>query len=779
MKLKYSTLLYTKVILICSLTVVFILPFHIVLAVADQGSEVEQANHFVVFGPNDYARDKGKPKTITDTFSILNPSKSYAIRIYNSGSEGQYEKMVSSAIITLNDNPVIRTKDFNGNVPFIEREIVLIENNQLKVELRSAPGSGLTIEIVAYNAPPVAIDDSAITDEDTPVTIDVLANDSDIDGDSLTVTSATDPFHGMVVINPDNTITYTSDVNYNGGDFFSYTADDAYGGVDTAIVTVSIAPVNDSPPVAEDDTATTNEGTPVTIDVLANDSDADLDPLTVTSATDPAHGMVVINPDNTITYTPYHGDDAFNYTIDDGFGGVDTATVSVTVYIATIDVTPPTLNITSPLPNKNLVSVFAVKSPIIITGNVTDFASGIDSVTCNENPVALYDSSFSIEVDIDIGLNEFEIRAVDKAGNIASTIITVDYDDVEFLVDNYGPILRFNPYESFFPDSVDAVLRESEFQWGHIENEYNYDLFDLELHGSIPLGELDDPTDLEAAMAMVDPGLKSWIHIQDELKPGNIERAKSYIRLNRWFGTNVLELQFWYFYPYNGPGQFRISFLGLQDLYVFLPDSEEGIGKHYGDWECVTLRFSRNTLLPEPFTYMLQSVGISAHGQIKVFPVAMLHNIYSHPIIYVAHESHAHYETAWPYNEDYSQFYYEELFDYGIAWGHIFDMITYIPPYSLEFISGGENHQIISAEITRYGIDSFGNLVAEWAAGAYDIQEPKWLSYQGRWGQYEKLSYSFPLSIYVSGTSVYTQTEVGGGPTGPKMKPEWLVGWPY
>jgi hypothetical protein len=85
-------------------------------------------------------------------------------------------------------------------------------------------------------------------------------------------------------------------------------------------------------PVAVDDTATTVNGFPVTINVLANDSDPDGDPLTVTGVTDPPNGTAVNNGDGTVTYTPdcgFFGIDTFDYTISDGQGGTDTGTVTV------------------------------------------------------------------------------------------------------------------------------------------------------------------------------------------------------------------------------------------------------------------------------------------------------------------------------------------------------------------------------------------------------------------------------------------------------------------
>ena len=94
------------------------------------------------------------------------------------------------------------------------------------------------------NNAPDALDDSASTNEDTPVTIDVLANDSDPDGDSLTLTAVTQGGKGTAVINSDNTITYSPFPNENGADSFSYTISDG-SLIDTALVTIDIIPVND------------------------------------------------------------------------------------------------------------------------------------------------------------------------------------------------------------------------------------------------------------------------------------------------------------------------------------------------------------------------------------------------------------------------------------------------------------------------------------------------------------------------------------------------------
>ena len=190
----------------------------------------------------------------------------------------------------------------------------------------------VAIAVNAVNDPPVASDDSAVTGRDTPAVIDVLANDSDVDGDALEVIDLGDPDYGSVVDNGDGTVTYTPQPAYVGDDSFTYTVGDGKGGTDTAAVNVTVTQPND-PPVAQDDSAATNEDTPVVIDVLANDSDANGDALTVVSAGGAANG-VVTNNGTDVTYAPdadFNGIDAFTYTVSDGKGGQDTAAVTVSV----------------------------------------------------------------------------------------------------------------------------------------------------------------------------------------------------------------------------------------------------------------------------------------------------------------------------------------------------------------------------------------------------------------------------------------------------------------
>ena len=191
----------------------------------------------------------------------------------------------------------------------------------------------VTVTVATVNDPPIAQDDTAVTNEDMPVSIGVLANDSDPDGDNLVVESVTQPTNGTVSNNRNNVI-YTPAANFNGADTFTYTIADGNGGTATATVTVTVIAVN-APPVAQDDSASTNEDTPVTIRVLANDTDLDGDNLVIESSTQPLHGAIARSGIN-IIYTPaptFNGADTFTYTIADGNGGTSTATVRVAVMV--------------------------------------------------------------------------------------------------------------------------------------------------------------------------------------------------------------------------------------------------------------------------------------------------------------------------------------------------------------------------------------------------------------------------------------------------------------
>ncbi len=226
------------------------------------------------------------------------------------------------------------------------------ESQQVEITYTISDGQGgtstatATVTVEGSNDGPVASDDSLSGTEDGTITFtaaDLLGNDSDVDGDTLSISAFEQPEHGTIVDNEDGTFTFTPDENWNGETNFTYTVSDGEGGTDTATVSITVDGVNDGP-VANDDTASaTEDGGAVTINVLGNDTDLDGDTLTVTEATLPegAEGTVTINEDGSISFDPGAGYQnlgvgesqqvEITYTISDGQGGTSTATATVTV----------------------------------------------------------------------------------------------------------------------------------------------------------------------------------------------------------------------------------------------------------------------------------------------------------------------------------------------------------------------------------------------------------------------------------------------------------------
>ncbi|MBI4289926.1 MAG: tandem-95 repeat protein [Betaproteobacteria bacterium] len=188
------------------------------------------------------------------------------------------------------------------------------------------------------NTAPVAVADTGVTTQGVPVTIAVLANDSDADANPLSVTavSAVSPATAGSVTNNGSDVTFNSNSLFTGVATFTYTVSDGQGGTATASVSVTVNAVPNQAPVANADSASTAFGTPVTVNVLANDTDANGDPLSVIAVTNGTKGTVV-NNGTSVTYTPSSGTsgtDLFTYTVADGRGGSATGTVTVTVAAA-------------------------------------------------------------------------------------------------------------------------------------------------------------------------------------------------------------------------------------------------------------------------------------------------------------------------------------------------------------------------------------------------------------------------------------------------------------
>jgi len=228
--------------------------------------------------------------------------------------------------------------DFNGTDSF-EYEVCdngspVICNTQL-----------VHIDVIPVNDAPIAVDDTPGTPEDAPLNGLVHNNDSDIDGDSLTVTTTpvSPPSNGTLTLLANGSYTYTPNPDFNGTDSFEYEiCDDGNPTMcDTAIVTIDISPVNDAP-VATLDSLFTVMDTLLIDNVLQNDIDIDGDSLTVTNIiTNPANGTASIQPNGDISFQPnpsFIGTDQLTYEVCDTGGLCDVTTVVLVVEPGCVDV---------------------------------------------------------------------------------------------------------------------------------------------------------------------------------------------------------------------------------------------------------------------------------------------------------------------------------------------------------------------------------------------------------------------------------------------------------
>ncbi|MCP4536989.1 MAG: tandem-95 repeat protein, partial [Chloroflexi bacterium] len=183
--------------------------------------------------------------------------------------------------------------------------------------------AAVTITVLDFNAAPTAVDDAFTVDEDSNYNeLDVLANDSDSDGDSVFIVEVSAPISASIYV-VDNVIYYAPDPDFVDPSVFTYTIGDGNGGLDTAFVAMTINGLNDAP-VAVDDTFQTNENVPLNAaapGVMENDYDVDGDTLTAVLDQGPVNGTITLNANGSFEYVPplhFTGIVSFTYHVSDG-----------------------------------------------------------------------------------------------------------------------------------------------------------------------------------------------------------------------------------------------------------------------------------------------------------------------------------------------------------------------------------------------------------------------------------------------------------------------------
>lgn len=190
----------------------------------------------------------------------------------------------------------------------------------------------------AENTPPVARDDSVQVSRDGSVILNPLENDTDADGDRLTIREIGNAANGTAVLNPDGTVTYSPDAGFSGRDSFRYGVSDGRGGQSSAEVVVNVAVPQNTAPVGGDDSGLSGTAGQMMMipiaNLLANDSDADGDALSLIEVSNAVNGTASIMGGH-IHFVPQNaGAAGFEYVLSDGQGGTDRVSVSLTIEAA-------------------------------------------------------------------------------------------------------------------------------------------------------------------------------------------------------------------------------------------------------------------------------------------------------------------------------------------------------------------------------------------------------------------------------------------------------------
>jgi VCBS repeat-containing protein len=433
-------------------------------------------------------------------------------------------------------NPTI---DLTGSEPF----------QYVVVEPAGSSEDGFYIQSISGQVTDYSSTDGAIVvAEDSSISIDVLANDTDPDlpNDHLSITELGDAAHGTVAL-VNGEVVYTPDADYNGADSFTYTITDDYGATDTATVYLNVTPVNDAP-VAANDTVTVLEDHTATGNVIdgsgaehaGRDTDIDGDSLTVTQFTiqgdtathtagETAHidgvGDLIINADGSYSFTPaddYDGDvPTATYTVTDGNGGYDTADLSIEITpgneAPTIDLSMGTVNfVAEDAGNNNMVGVYELdadgnpSNPQIIlvdSNNGTDgqllatYADGQelhyflvpDTQVDSGVPTFVPNGSGGWDISFDGGTTTHEVR-FDDAGlnNNPEDTFRFDPDDDGRDVHVDDQMLPGDPADVDDDDDFnDLIIRENDHAGDGFENTFVEDGQPVHITGEVNISDAD------------------------------------------------------------------------------------------------------------------------------------------------------------------------------------------------------------------------------------------------------------------------------------------------
>ena len=313
-------------------------------------------------------------------------------------------------------------------------------------------------------------------------------------------------------------------------------------------------------------------------------------------------------------------------------------------------------------------------------------------------------------------------------------------DDVIAAVEAFSPTVYFHPDEEFFTDSVDNYLETVYLHGGKVSNDTDYDTFDIE-HDVFLFRDwntyglengMDELRDrLVHQFQVPEEEVTFWLATSQYTNlAGSLADTRVYVKVTTDEAGNKLKIQYWYFYPYNGPGRFEAC---ASSNDCFRHQLSE-VGRHEGDWENVNVALYLDSGL-------IDKITLSGHGVDKELTRYLHFEDGTHPIVYSAKYSHAFYHS--PGYHEYSR---ERSLDYGIGTASL-DLYDRTGVGQVKRVENPGDYQIVRT-----------NLALPVATS------PEWTNYNYRWGALEKLK--FEVTIYIFGKpKTFGYKEVGAGPT--------------
>ena len=303
-------------------------------------------------------------------------------------------------------------------------------------------------------------------------------------------------------------------------------------------------------------------------------------------------------------------------------------------------------------------------------------------------------------------------------------------EDMSALIATYAPVVHLDPGEYYLPHDPEQVLDASMLRWALVHNEGDYDDQSSEHLNEMSTSAatlMDDVAYIESEIRPFSPyndhpDFRIWLEIPEGLVQGDLSSAKPVVHV-RPRGP-LTEIQFWYFYPFNGPGRLRICWAHCEN------ELFDESGRHWGDWEMVSL-------LVDNATQTLVAGGLSHHGNVEWVQYAHLekHTDGVRPLVYSARNSHAHYRHA-------GEHYYAVVWHRGPIKATTYDLTGHGP-----LVMVGDYYLVPDDPGASLG----------------------WLGFPYRWGQY---IWNFD-EVYFLSTNYFDYEEVNPGPSGPPTKPEW------